>query len=234
MYWNRYKGRINGKYLNKKHNQYVEWHVYECLYMITLMTYYSNNKYDKLKYQSIDSTFITNLYGSEMYGRNVKYKSKNGIKISTKVDNNGVANSIAFASGNLNDVTILKEQINYELIETNSKKVMNNNKYKQYILGDSGYYVKEIKKSFEKKGYTVITDVNKRGAKKKSILEKINNDKKKYITKQVKRLPIERSYSWIKKYPKLLTVVEKTTKSYKGLFLLAYSKIVGKKIMLKI
>ena len=62
-YWNRYKGLINGKYLNKRHNRYNKWGVYECLYRIILLIYYSTNKFNKLKNQSIDSTFIKNLYG---------------------------------------------------------------------------------------------------------------------------------------------------------------------------
>lgn len=82
-YWSRYKGKINGKYLNKRHNEYIKWGVYECLYRIVLLSYYSTNKFNKLKYQSIDSTFIKNLYGTEIYGRCKQYKSKNCTKIST-------------------------------------------------------------------------------------------------------------------------------------------------------
>ena len=67
-YWNRYTGKVPGKYLNKRHNQYCKWNVYECLYRIVLLSYFSTNKFNKLHYQCIDSTFISNLYGSEIYG----------------------------------------------------------------------------------------------------------------------------------------------------------------------
>jgi hypothetical protein len=90
--------------------------VYECLYRIVLLSYYSTNKFNKLKYQSIDSTFIKNLYGAEIYGRDVKYKSKNGIKISVIVDANGVPNSIAVAGANNHDSKIAMEQINNVLV----------------------------------------------------------------------------------------------------------------------
>ena len=90
-YWNRYKGKISGKYLNKKHNEYCKWGVYECMYRIILLMYFSTHKFNKLQYQCIDSSFITNLFGAEIYGRNVQYKSKNGIKISQITDRNGTA-----------------------------------------------------------------------------------------------------------------------------------------------
>lgn len=74
MFWCRYHGKVNGKYLNKRHNKYVKWNVYECLYRIILLSYYSTNNFNKLKYQAIDSTFIKNIYGSEIYGRCKQYK----------------------------------------------------------------------------------------------------------------------------------------------------------------
>ena len=51
----------------------------------------------KLINQSIDSTFIRNLYGTELLKRNPKYKSKNGIKVSAADDINGVPVSLAIA-----------------------------------------------------------------------------------------------------------------------------------------
>jgi hypothetical protein len=102
-----------------------------------LLCYFSTSKFNKLKYQSIDSTFVTNLFGGEIYGRNVKYKSKNGVKISTISDSNGIPVSIALAAGNKNDALILQTQINNELIETESNRVANNKRYKQTIFSHS-------------------------------------------------------------------------------------------------
>lgn len=51
---------IEGKYLNKKHNQYCKLGVYECLYMIILTIYFEDSKYEKIKYQKVDTTFIKN------------------------------------------------------------------------------------------------------------------------------------------------------------------------------
>ena len=121
MYWRRYKnGKIDGEYLRKRHKKYCEWGVYNCLYIILLDVYFSKNKFGKLKNQSFDTTFCINLYGSEMKGRNVKYKSKNGIKISTIDDNNGTPFSLAIASGNVSDNIILNAMLetkNYIIYE---------------------------------------------------------------------------------------------------------------------
>src|ERR1700677_1542377 len=116
-YWSRYKGTVPGKYLNKKHNEYCKIGVYECLYIIILNMYFNDSKYDKLKHQSIDTTFIRNLYGVEMIQRNPQYKSKNGIKVSSINDINGVAHSFAIGKGAVNDAKIAIEQLNHSFVE---------------------------------------------------------------------------------------------------------------------
>ena len=192
--------------------------------------YYSTHKFNKLKYQCIDSTFVSNLFGSEIYGRNVQYKSKNGIKISSINDRNGVPIALALAPGSAHDSTILKEQIGNELIDTCTLSVAKNNRYKQIILGDSAYHDKSLYSALSRKGYQVITDVNIRNTKNKIKIQKLKKSKKEYIKKCPKRFSIERSYAWIKSYPKLSRVVEKSSLSYSGLLLLACSFVASKKI----
>ena len=45
-----------------------------------------------------------------------------------------------------------------------------------------------------------------------------------------KRVVIENSFAWLKKYPKMNIVIEKTSNSYKGLILLAFSLVVNNKL----
>ena len=142
-YWTRYRGKINGKYLNKRHNQYIDWGVYECLYRVILLTYYSSKKFTKLKYQSIDSTIIKNLYGTDIYGKCTQYKNKNCTKISTIVDAYRVPfNIVAFPSekGNKHDSKIAEIQLltasETNLIDIESDRVKNNNRYKQKLFAD--------------------------------------------------------------------------------------------------
>jgi hypothetical protein len=229
-YWNRYKGLINGKYLNKRHNMYNKWGVYECLLRIILLSYFSTNKFNKLKNQAIDSTFIKNLYGNDIYGRNVKYKSKNGINISGIVDYNGVPISLAITPANNHDSMVAIEQLKHFIIEPETKKVKNNNKYKQNMFGDASYYTKNVHDILRKLGYTPITDTNKRNVKNPFLLKKIKKDKNKYIKKGVKRLVVERFNAWIHEYPKIDRFIEKSIESFKGLLLLACSLKVLRKI----
>ena len=228
-YWNRYKGLISGKYLNKRHNQYNKWGVYECLYRIVLLSYYSSNKFNKLKNQAIDSTFIKNLYGEDIYGRNVKYKSKNGVSVSVIVDLNGVPISLAIASANKNDSMIAIEQLNHFIIEPDTNKVKNNNKFRQNMFADAIYYTTDIYDLLKKKGYTPITDTNKRNTKDPKLLKEIEKHKNKYIKKGVKRLIVERFNAWIHFYPKMDRVIEKSIGSFKGLLLLSCALTVSKK-----
>jgi len=190
----------------------------------------SNSKSEKLKCQSYDTTFVKNLFGMEMYGRNVKYKSKNGIKISTKVDVNGVPISLAIASGNSDDGTIAALQEDYDFIDTNTKKVKNNNRYKQTILADAAYDSDKLRTKWEKKGYIVKTSVNKRNTKDPIKLKKLNDRQGEYLEMAGNRATVESLNSWVKLWPKLDRHIEKTTKSYTGILFLRLSYIVAGKI----
>lgn len=229
-YWSRYKGKVSGKYLNKIHNNYAKWGVYYFLWKIETMCYLEKDKYEKLHNQQVDTTTSLNVYGSEMYGRNVKYKSKNGIKSSFINDAEGTPISLAIASANEHDCTIAMEHINTFIIDTNTKNVKNNNKYKQVLYADSQYYSKDFIEETTKMGYKTITDVNIRNTKDPIKLKKMKEDKKKYLKNAHKRAPIERFNGWMHKYPKLNRVVEKSVNSFLGLLLLGCALIVNNKI----
>ena len=185
-----------------------------------MLSYFSTNKFTKLHNQFIDSTFIKNLYGSDIYGRFVKCKSKNGVNVSLITDSNGVPISIATGAANEHDATIACKQLNNNmLIETEINKVKNNNKYKQFMIGDAIYHNQHLYEILRKKGYIPRTDINIRRTKNEILLKFLNNEKKKYKKKQQKRLVIERCNAWIHKYPKLDRVIEKSIRSFNGLLL---------------
>jgi hypothetical protein len=229
-YWNRYKGTVPGKYLNKKHNEYCNMGVYDCLYRVILKVYFCKSKYNKLKYQTVDTTFIRNLYGSEMLQRNVQYKSKNGIKVSAIDDVNGVPIALAIGAGAKNDAKIAIEQINNTFIDTDTKRVCKSNKYKQNMYADAQYDSEEFIQTYQNNGYKVTTDVNIRNTKDEDKLKILKKRKKIYLKTQNKRIVVERGFAWLHKYPKLNRFVEKTVKSFSGLLLLACSFIVSNKL----
>lgn len=229
-YWTRYNGLISGKYLNQFHNLYSKLGVYDCLYFILLEEYFKKDKFGKLKYQSIDTTFCTNLYGSEMKGRNVKYKSKNGIKLSVRTDVQGIPFSLGIASGNLNDASIAKEcHINKSMLNPESKRVKST-KYQQELFADAAYDNENLKTAIEKEGCIPIIDANIRNTKDKIKLRKKGCQKRKYIKKGKKRYVVEAFNSWIHKFPKITKVVEKSITSFRGIILLGCSLIVKNKI----
>lgn len=133
------------------------------------------------------------MFGSEFYGRNTKYKSKNGISVSTINDNLGVPISFAIASANTHDSKIILNQMDHMYIDTNTKRMRKNNRYKQYIYADSGYDTIKIKNKFKKKGYTPIIDPNIRSTIDEQKLQKYYKAKKLYKTIQHKRIVIENS-----------------------------------------
>jgi hypothetical protein len=230
-YWSRYNGLIKGNTLNKKHNDFCKWGVYECLYRIILCEYFSKNKFSKLHFQSIDSTFIPNLYGTELCGRCKKYGYKKGIKLNFVVESHGVPISIAIAPANRYDNVITKEQLQHEyLIDTGTKHVKNNNRFKQIVTADAAYHDQNLAKIMAKKGFKLYTDVNIRNTKNPEKLKILDAVKKEYKKRQSKRLVSEHCNAWIKQYPKMDKVIEKTIRSFVGLLLLSLSHIVSGKI----
>src|SRR5437868_12917783 len=109
---------MTGKQLNKKHLEYVNNGIYEKIYKHILELYFTIDKYEKLKIQSIDTKFVPNKLGTELVDRNVNYKSKQGLKIFVIVDKNGVILSICAAHGSEADNSILEVNIKNKIIDT--------------------------------------------------------------------------------------------------------------------
>ena len=75
-------------------------HIFEKVYEDLYNEYIKINGYSKLKYQSIDTTFIMNKTGKQRLGRNRFFKNKNAYKISIISDMNSLPVSIIIDSGN--------------------------------------------------------------------------------------------------------------------------------------
>ena len=213
-------GKIDGRVLNNKHNYYEKIGVYQQLYEVNLKKYIKKNK-KELNILSMDSTFIQNKNGKEKIGRNVFYKNKKGIKVTTIVDTKGVPIKVSINKGNRHDAKIAPKIL--KQLETNrlgNNKIIN--KYTKYVLADKGYESKKIRRLIKRKNYKPIIGRRK------------NNKNKKYITKKnleiyKKRIIVENCFAWIRMYPKIDKMYEKTIKSYRGLLLLAISIIIFKK-----
>lgn len=101
---------IKGKALNAKHLEYVKMGVYSELYKYVLNLFLSENFCENMKYQKIDTVFIPNKLCKESLGRNVEYKSKQGIKVSLiTAGSHNVPIAISIARGSDPDSSIFDE-----------------------------------------------------------------------------------------------------------------------------
>ncbi|MBS1757834.1 MAG: transposase [Bacteroidetes bacterium] len=232
IYFSRHSATYNnyelkGKRINTRHLEYARMDVYNILYKTVLNLYFSENFCDKMKFQKADSTFILNKFGIESLGRNIEYKSKQGIKISFIVESTNVPIAISFARGSDADSSIFHDTYNKFLIDPKTSKYKNNKRFKQHMLIDAGYDSDDIKNKLIDDGYTVYVGKNLRKAKPQSFNIKPISDKNRKVYN--KRIGVENTNSWIKQYGILTCMYEKTIESYEGLLLLVLSYIVYNK-----
>jgi len=231
--WNSYNGFMKGDTLRKKHIEWCKLGVYEKVYEILLSKKLKESKItEELKYRSIDSTFIQDINGSDFSSYNGIYKhrkgeSAKGIKITSIVTTTGIPISVQINTGKNYDSPLLSSTVDQIRIDCNTKKYQNHNRFKQYLLADSGYDSKENLKLLHKKGYTPIIKQNKRNIRKKELVQQLNNKQKKIYKK---RNIIENYHSWLKKFQKVKSLYERNINSYKGLLLIAVSVIISRRI----
>lgn len=221
-YWSRYNGPINWKVLHNKHIEYVKKGFYDRLFRIVIEKYINLQSYYIFKFQSIDTSFIPNKFCNNL-PRNKFYKSKKGLKISSINDSNGIPLSLIVTEGAVNDSQTLIDTYRNMYVNPQTIKYKNSNKHKQYFLADKGYDTNEIRTFLENEGYNVIIPHNKRNTKDPNKIKQLKL-KQKYIYKN--RIVIENYYSWIKQFPKLMFVFEKSMNNYQQLLYLATSMLI--------
>jgi hypothetical protein len=232
VYWSRYKGKINGKLLNSKHNEFVKNNIYIQAYKELLSKYVPKNTNIKFKYLSTDTLFIKNKgifltrYNkiNKNIGRNKLYKNKRGIKISTIVDSNGIPLNLDCFMGNSHDVKFFEKLYENKAYDTN---ILDNKKFKKknYFLGDKAYDTKKVRHITDI--HNTIIDYNKRKTKDNTKIKKLNSLEKKIYKK---RIVVEHFFAWLTIFPKMNMIVEHTLESFIGLVFLCSSLILQKKI----
>jgi len=130
--------------------------------------------------------------------------------------------------GNKYDSPLLPNVVNNCVIDCKTKKYQNHNRYKQYILADSGYDSKNNHSLLKNKGYTPIIIQNKRNIKNKKLIRKFNVKQKKIYNK---RIIVENYHSWLKKFSKIKSLHERKIESYMGLLFLSISIIINRRII---
>ena len=156
--WNKYNGFMKSDTLRKKHNEWTKLGVYDHAYKLLLEEHLKQNrKTEELKYQSIDSTFVEDINGCKETGysgiyKKGKGKSAKGITITSIVTKSGMPISTNLNPANRHDSSLLFKTMNRRMINCNTKKYRNHNRYKQYLLADKGYDSKKNHNFLKKKG----------------------------------------------------------------------------------
>ena len=202
--------------------------IFQKIYISLLLIYFKKNKMGKLKYQIIDSSFIQNINGIDCIGRNKYFKNKKGTKISFIIDDKKIPISIVLDKGNVNDGQFIEKHLQNMLIDTNTKKFVNNNRYKQYFLGDKGYDSQKIRNILSEKGYIPLIDYNKRNTRDPKKIKKLN---KKDKIKYKKRIKVENIFCYLKKNKRIRLREEKYCKSYLSFIYMGLIKFLLNKIV---
>jgi len=226
-YWCDYEGDIKWKTLHAKYRQWCKLGIFEEIHKQLLNGYLKHNKTSKLKYQSIDSTSIVNKQGASSIDYNVHTGKKKYIKASAICDSVGVPLGFHLFPGNESDMNTINASLDNVPIDLNTIKYSKNNRYKQYMLADSGYCSKKNRAFLRKRGYVPLIWYNKRNIKDASKMKKLNETEQR---KYKKRRIIESTFAWLKQFPKINCLYEKTTSSFYGLLYLGACYIISNKM----
>ena len=180
----------------------------------------NKNKRLPKKRQKKERTFIST---NRFNGR------KRYFKTSTITDSFRIPLVSKMVSSKESDLLTLIRTANEIPVNLNTLRNSKINRYKQNFIADAGYCSQKNRSFLRNKGYHPIIRYNKRKNKnKKEIKKNMLNKKEEKIYKT--RFIIESFFSWIKNYPVINQNYQKTIKSYEGLFSLASSIIISKKI----
>lgn len=203
-------------------DKFTKNNVFENVYNELLNNYFKKNKSGKIKYLSIDSSFIKNEC-SKNGAFNGYNKKKRLFKLSVIVDINGVPLSAIVKPGNMSDQKL--SYINFDNILVNIIPKTINNKYKRYLLADSGYDTIDIHSKIQSMNITPVIWYNRRKTIDKTIIERRKFNKKENMIYK-KRIVVENLFSWIYKNRRVNRRYDKKLSNYKSFLYMAFIKII--------
>lgn len=187
-------------------NKYINDGIFERCYKKVLNLYY--NRRGKISFfHATDTSFVKNIFGIDLLGRNPTDRGRNASKLSVIVDDNGVVFSLDFHEANKNDCTLLGNVLDKFIIKTKTKKVK--------FYADKAYDTKNCREQIEK--YRYKNCVSRKG------FNESHKEKYRYI--------VEHSFSWLDLYRRLIVRYEKKIKTYREFTFLALFIITSRKIL---
>lgn len=218
-----YRGPLNAKTLNKHILFFSKHQIFYRIYKQLLNEYINIKSYTKLKYQSIDTSFIMNKNGKQNIGRNKYFKNKMCYKLSFIVDSNGIPNSVSVNPGNINDAKIGISDI--DNIIDSIKDI--NTKIIPYMLADKMYDTCEFRSKCVKHKFKPLIDYNRRNTKNNKLIKSLTPIEKKIYNKRIK---VENTFCLIKKFKRLYTIYDSYMSTYKSFVFLALCLMINKYI----
>ena len=201
----RYVKPANVSYMTvyKTMQKWMRANLYEIAYNNFLAQY---RKKRKARYYAIDSTYVKNVYGITCTGRNPTDRGRKATKLSTIVDDIGVPYCILLTPANMSD---------FRLFEPTLKKTLQPLDKGKEIFADKGYDSRENRE----------TAVNY-GLKDRIFKRKTTNCRRTHV----KRGIIERVFSWVDKYRRLILRYEKHVEVYASMTYLAFGVILERRM----
>ena len=196
--------------------------VFKNVYLKLLNRYFKINRSGKLKYLTVDTSFLKNHYASNV-AFNGYCKKKRLSKLSLVVDSNGVPISALIAPGNFSDQKLLFRNWNNLFVEI--KQTKRNNKHKRYLLADAIYNTIKIRSLIEDKNITPIIAFNKRNTHKDA--RKLTKLQKSISRK---RMIVENAFSWIYQNRRIVGRFDKIDRNYLSFLFMALTKILLRRL----
>jgi len=195
--------------------KFYKANIFRIVYKKLLLDYFKKNKSGKLKYLSIDSSFILNAYASNV-GYNGFYKKKRLSKLSLIVDSNGIPISALLARGNKSDQTLVRYNFKRLMVDIDYRNT--NNKHKRYFLADAAYDVSPVREQILDKGICPIIWKVRRPNYQKF------NEHETNIYKH--RIIVENCFSWLFKCRRINKRYDKSTNNYMSFVYLAFIRLI--------
>ena len=233
--WRNNQSSIHWESLRRHFNILFQYKIFFKTYHKILGKYLKTKQKSKNKIIIMtDTSFIINRTGINQK-RNKYCRNKKCTKLSSITDENGIPLNILIFDGNKNDITCFIKQINFiKKINPNNKLLSNKlilNKsmtHKLLLLADKGYDSRKLRNLLNILHLEHIIPYNKRNTKDENKIKHLSSEEK---IKYKKRIKIEHSFSWIKRYKRIQEFNEKNIKIYESFLYFSLCSMLNNKII---
>jgi len=203
MQWRELNAERHFSTIFRRMKLWVEKGVIQSAYKETLRTY---KRLCPTKYYCVDSSYVKNKFGRTGLGKNHTDRGRKALKLSTVVDQHGIAFGVCSHPANRPDVTLLDETLAASLLTLESVP----------LYADRGYD--------SRKNRTICQDYH--------LGDRIFRRKTKTVRRtNAKRIVVEHTFAWLDSYRRLLLCYEQTPNTYVAFVYLALGHIVSRRFL---